>query len=210
MTLEENQRAVQDAAMDRYVAGLEREAKEHLADTKTWMSTVQGGMDEESKEKQRRRKLEEQNQILLREQMESNKARRAETRREYIQSQSAHSFPLFTETFIDEEEYERVRKRQKELWREELDQQMVTNNMLRNLEEKKHRDLAAKKLRDNLQSMTRDRGSEYERLANQGRELVSSWERDIKLKTLKKAIVSGKDVTQEIVGSRVGTGFLRR
>merc|ERR1719188_19209 len=111
--------------------------------------------------------------------MESNKARRADMRREYIQAASTHSFPLFTETFIDLEEYERIRKTQRENWRAELDQQKTTNDMLRSLEEKKVRDLAEKKHRENLQTMTHDRRGEFDRLANQGRDLVASWRKDV-------------------------------
>jgi hypothetical protein len=205
MTLEENQKHVQEAAMDRYIQSLDKDARQAVAAQSTFKATVQGGFDEERLEKHRQRKAAEANQALLLEQMESNKARRAENRRDHIHAASSHSFPLFTETFIDEEEYERIRKKQKEHWREELDQQMVTNSMLRNIEEKKARDLMLKKQRENVTSMTRERGLEYQRLADQGRDLVNSWERDVRLKTLKKAMESGRDVTKEVSG-HIGGG----
>jgi len=198
MTLEENQKHVQEAAMDAYIQSLQKDAKEAVHDTMKWRTTVREGLDEETNEKRRRRQKEEQNQALIMAQMESNKARRAEGRREYIQNASAHSFPLFTETFIDLEEYERVRKAQKEKWREELDQQMMVNKTLLNIEEKKARELAKKNHRENLASMTQARGGEWERLAKQGRELVNSWDRDVRLKSLKKSMETGRDVTKEV------------
>lgn len=198
MTLEENQKHVQEAAMDAYIKSLQTDAHEAVKDTVQWRTTVREGLDEETNERRRRRMKEEDNQALVRAQMESNKAIRAEKRREYIQSASAHSFPLFTETFIDLEEFERVKKKQKELWREELDQQMAVNKTLLNIEEKKARDLAKKNHRENLATMTRDRGLEYERLANQGREMVNSWDREVRIKSLKKAMETGRDVTKEV------------
>jgi len=198
MTLEENQKHVQEAAMDAYIQGLQKDAHEAVKDTVQWRTTVREGLDEESNERRRRKMKEEANQALVKQQMESNKSRRAEVRREYIQNASAHSFPLFTETFIDIEEFERVRKVQKEQWREELDQQMLVNKTLLNIEEKKARDLAKKNHRENLQSMTKDRGVEFDRLANQGRELVNAWDRDVRIRSLKKAMETGRDVTKEV------------
>lgn len=213
MTLEENQKAVSEAAMDRYVSNLEKDAKQAVTQQESFKATVKGGFNEETNEKDRRRKAAEANQNLVLMQMESNKARRAENRRDHIHAASSHSFPLFTETFIDEEEYEKIRQTQKQSWRQELDQQRVMNDMLRNIEERKNRDLMARKQRENISNVTRERADECARLANQGRELVNSWERDVRLKTLRKALDGGKDVTKEVSRdfgksptSRLGTG----
>lgn len=200
MTLADQQRLVQEAAMDRHILELEKDAKQTVVASQSWKATVKGGFDEEANEKNRRRKAAEDNQNLLMMQMESNKARRAESRRDFIHAASSHSFPLFTETFIDEEEYERIRKQQRAHWRDELDAQRVTNDMLRNIEEKKHRDIAAKKQRDNVSNMTRERGMEHSRMMNQGNDLVKSWDRDVRLKTLRKAMDGGRDVTKEVSG----------
>ena len=51
--------------------------------------------------------------------------RRAESRREFIEAASSHSFPLFTETFISLPEVEEYERRRKEHWRLELDHQMA-------------------------------------------------------------------------------------
>lgn len=213
MTLEENQKAVSDAAMDRYVQSLEKDAKDSVVHHTSFKQTVQGGFDEEKNEKQRRRTAATYNQSQVLDQIESNKARRAEVRRDHIHAASSHSFPLFTETFIDEEAYDKIRQKQKEHWREELDQQMVTNSMLRNIEERKGRELARRKQVENVVSMTKERELESRRLVHQGQDLVCSWDRDLRLKTLKKAMDSGRDVTREVMqispGSRGGTGARR-
>jgi len=212
MTLEENQKHVQNAAFDRYMQDLEKEAKEAVKDLHSFRSTVQGGFDQDAAEMRKKRQLAEQNQVALMNQMENNKSKRAELRREYIHNASAHSFPLFTETFIDLEAFERIRKEQKELWRKELDQQKETNDMLRNIEERKARELSEAKHRENISTMTRDRAKEYERLANQGREMVNSWDRDVRIKALRKAMETGHDVTAEVAKHRLpqGPGYMRR
>lgn len=202
MTLEENQHHVQQGAMDRYVDTLEKEAREAVLDSRSWESTVKGGLDQEVDEKRRRREQAQANQALLKSQMESNKGKRADLRREYIHAASSHSFPLFTETFIDVEEFERIRQEQKQVWREELDMQSQVNNMLRNVEEKKHRELVQKKQIENFHTMKNDRGQEVQRLARQGRDLVRSWERDLKLKGLRKAMETGQDVVKDVEAHR--------
>lgn len=203
---------MQNAAYERYMQSLEKDAHEVVKDLNGFRTTVQGGFDDDMAERCKMRSAVEQNQVELMQQMESNRLKRADTRREYIQNASAHSFPLFTETFIDLEEYERIKKEQKDLWRKELDQQKMTNDMLRNIEERKARELSELKHRENIQTMTRDRSKEYERLAKQGREMVNSWERDVRIKALRKAMENGADVTHEVTKHRkaAGRGYMVR
>merc|ERR1712151_667909 len=182
------QKHVQNAAMDRYISSLEKQAKEAAEYGGFWQRTIQGGMDEEKNESNRRRELCRHNQIALRNQIEDNKIRRAETRKEIIHSDSMHSFPLFTETFISEDEVAQYRKDQKKAWREELDQQMLTNKTIRNVEEKKHTDVMIAKQAENITKMANDRGVERDRRTKQAQEMVKAWDRDVRLRSLKKAI----------------------
>jgi len=198
MTLAEMQQKVQNAAMDRHIKSLESDAKDSVQDGHTWKRTVQGGHDQERMEKINKYELEKQNQRELREQIERNKARRAETRKEYIENASAHAFPLFGETFISAEEVDQYYKDQKRQFREDLDAQMVVSKTLRNLEEKKFSDQTLATNSKNVMVMHKDRGLERDRLMKQGQDLVQSWQRDIKLKTIKEAIRTGKDMTQTL------------
>jgi len=202
MTLQEMQRHVQDEAMERYVQSLERDAKVAAQERRVWGSTVQGSLDEEKKEGHRRREKERENQVLLQRQIEANKSQKAETRKEYIEAASTHSFPLFTETFISEDEVNAWRKQEKEKWREELNQQLVTTKLLRNIEEKKHRDNALRRNEESIANTIRERGIERERLQRQGRELREAWDREVRLKSIKEAIRCGKEVspTQAVPG----------
>jgi len=184
--------------MERYLSALEKDAHHAVQLQSTFKATVQGGFDDEKNERLRRRQAAEHNQALLMQQIESNKGRKAEARRDFIHAASSHSFPLFTETFIDEEEYERIRKEQRDNWRLELDQQRITNDMLRNIEERKHIDLAKKNQKENYAKMSRERAQEFDRVTDMGRDLVKSWDREVRLKTLRRAMETGRDVTKEV------------
>lgn len=196
MTLQEMQLKVQDEAMERHLAALGREAKEAQAERVTWDGTIRSVQSTEQQEVFGRRTQCRRNQDGLKEQIEANKARRIEMRKEHIEAASTHSFPLFTETFISQPEVEAYRKKQKEQWREELDEQMLTNTMLRNLEEKKHHDGAIQKHHDNVKKTIKERSQERHRLQRQGRDLVNSWDRAVRLNGIKKAIQTGKEVTE--------------
>ncbi|CAE7222136.1 unnamed protein product [Symbiodinium natans] len=198
LTLEQQQKAVQDAAFTRYLESLRQDAKKAVVEAKVWEQTVQGGMNDEATERLQKKDLCQRNQAQVLAQIENNKARRAEARREYIEAASSHSFPLFTETFISLPEVEEYERQRKEHWRMELDQQMATNKILQNLELKKHHDMALASYKDNVKRTTQARRDERQRLASQGRELVASWERDIRIKDLKRAMEVGKDVVNEI------------
>mmetsp|Transcript_128893 Transcript_128893/g.181810 ORF Transcript_128893/g.181810 Transcript_128893/m.181810 type:complete len:263 (+) Transcript_128893:52-840(+) len=197
-TLEQQQKAVQDAAFERYIETLRKDARKAVTEAKMWQETVKGGLDEEQTEKRHKRNLCQKNQSQLLSQIENNKARRAESRREFIEAASSHSFPLFTETFISLPEVEEYERKRKEHWRKELDNQMATNKILHNLELKKHHDMAIASYKENVERTTKARREERDRLVSQGKELVSSWERDIRLKDLKRAMEVGKDVVKEI------------
>jgi len=194
MTLQEMQQKVQDEAMERHIAQIGREAKEAAVDRNTWEGTVRSIQTTEQAEINGRREQCCRNQRGLQEQIEANKARRVEMRKEHIEAASTHSFPLFTETFISQTEVEAYRQKQKEQWRQELDEQMLTNQMLRNLEEKKHHDSAIQKHHENLSTVIKQRGRERHRLQRQGQDLVSSWDRATRLNNIRKAIQTGKDV----------------
>lgn len=64
----------------------------------------------------------------------------------------------------------------------------------------------------NIRQMTRDRKAERDRLSNQGREMVKSWDRDIRMGEIKKAILSGKDVVKQtlVPGALLGNEGARR
>jgi len=145
MTLTDMQNHVQNRMMDQYVAKLQEEAKQAVKETDHWQRKMKQDIDDEQNENRRRRGQAQHNQHMLRAQMEENKMRRAEDRREYIEAASSHSFPLFTETFISLDEVNQYRADQKRIFREELDHQLMTINTMKNLRKKEDNDYAYEK-----------------------------------------------------------------
>jgi len=198
MTLESQQNHVLQEAQDRYLRALEQEATQAVQQNSIWSKQVQAGIHQEKHESHRRRELCQRNQAQILSQIEENKARATEKRRSYIEAASAHEFPLFTETFINEQELEEYRQSVKKNWRDELTQQKQTTDLLRNLVVKRDKEHAANRLQESIKSMQTDRHAELDRKMNERTQLRGSWERDIRLKSIKKAILSGKDMTSHV------------
>lgn len=196
LTLGQQQRAVQDAAMQRYVSSLQREAEAALAEKRTWQQKVAGGHDDERQEIRKKKEQCKEVQTHLRDQIELNKSVRAERRREFIEAASTHSFPLFTETFCSEEDNAAYHQMQRQAWREDLRLQALTQNTIKNLQAKAKQEQAEKRHTYNVAHMVQERARERERIVKQGQDMVNSWDRDIQLKSIKKAIAAGKEVVE--------------
>lgn len=192
MTVKDMQQRVLDEAMERHIVTLEKEATAERQDQVHFTRVVQGNIDEEKGEQVRRREICKRNQLLLQEQIEENKYRRAQQRRDVVDAASAHQFPIFTETFISQDEVDAYHQQKKEQFRKDLNEQMVTSTMLRNLEKKQFHEHAKAQQVGVADNMVKQRGKEQERLRNMGKELVSAWDRDLRLKNLRKCLVEGK------------------
>lgn len=142
MTLRQQQEAVQTSAFDRYLTALQAEAKEAVKASAHWTRKMQDDKDEERQELLRKRDIQSRNGFLLKEQIEENKMRRAEDRREFIEAASTHSFPLFGETFISLDEVQEYRENQKQQFRKELTDQLQCINTMKNLKAKEDTDHA--------------------------------------------------------------------
>jgi hypothetical protein len=188
MTLQEMQAHVQNEAMERYMTELEKETKATMAGNVQMKDSMQGGVDDEKNERVKMRQLAQKNQMDLKEQIEQNKAKRSNQRHDFIEAASSHEFPLFTETFISQDAVDKARKAQKERFRTDLNEQLTQNNMLRNIEIKKDSEHARWKCTQGVIAMQQQRGAEQDRLAQMGKELVASWDRDVKLRALKKSM----------------------
>lgn len=198
MTLQEQQAHVQNTAMDKYVRNLEAEAKAAAIHNDHWKRRMTAGVHEERDEVFRQRKLEGENLSQLRQQIEENKARRAETRKEYIEAASSHAFPLFTETFISLDEVNEYRHKQKMTFRSELDAQLQCINSMKNIQKHKDQVMADRRHKENVKSMSKGRHEEHSRAKQLGADLVKAWDRDVRLKSIRAAIDSGKNMSKEL------------
>lgn len=198
MDLRTMQETVRQDAQERYLRELEKEAKDAVRGMQFWTQSVSDGHAQERNEASRRRNQEMHNQNQLKDQIEANKARNAEKRKEYIEAASSHSFPLFTETFISETEVEKYRQWTKDQLRADLDRQRVTQGLLRNKVIKRDKDWAQDKLLDSMKQMKKDRELDFAKKMAEKEELTKAWDHDIRIARIKHGISKGKDVTQHI------------
>merc|ERR1719379_1366612 len=73
MTFEEQQEHVFTMSMNKYIKDLEKEAKEAAIENKWTAQKIKDGMQQELDEKARARSLAQENQRLVRQQIEDNK-----------------------------------------------------------------------------------------------------------------------------------------
>jgi len=198
MTFEEQQEYVFNDCMNRYIKDLEKEAKEAQVENDFQMQKIKDGHQAEIDEKNKRRTDAQENARLLHEQIEENKNRRAHTRKSFVEAASAHNFPLFTETFISQDEVDQYRKDVKKQFREELDLQHKMIKTLRNINTKQDHIHAQQKIADGIKKMQADHKHDHEEKLRKGTEMMRVWDRDIRLKNIKNAILSGKDATKEM------------
>jgi len=198
MTFEQMQENVFNQYMNQYIKDLEKDAKVANIETAMTEQKIKDGMQQEADEKAKARQLAQENARQIQEQIEENKLRRASTRKQFVEAASAHNFPLFTETFISQDEVDQYRKDVKKQFREELDLQQKTTQTLKNMIVKRDRLYASEKLTNNIKTMQADHAKDHEDKMRKGNEMMRVWDRDIRLKNIKNAILSGKDATKEM------------
>merc|ERR1719324_2262762 len=131
---------------------------------------IKDGMQQEVDEKAKARRLEQENARVVQQQIEENKLRRASTRKSFVEAASAHNFPLFTETFISQDEVDQYRKDVKKNFREELDLQHKTTQTLKNMIKKRDRIYADNKLNENITKMQKDHAHDHHERMRKGNE----------------------------------------
>jgi len=198
MTFEQMQENVFNQYMNRYIKDLEKEAKEAAIENEWNRQKIKDGMQQQIDEKSKARQLAQENAKQVQEQIEENKLRRANTRKSFVEAASAHNFPLFTETFISQDEVDQYRKDVKKNFRQELQEQQKCQDTLKNILVKRDKIYAADKMATNIKKMQDDHAFDHHEKVRKGNEMMRVWDRDIRLKNIKLAILSGKDATKEM------------
>lgn len=192
MTFEQMQEHVFNQYMNGYIKDLEKDAKAAAIEEKAHMEKIKDGLQQQRDEKAKARQLATENARGIQAQIEDNKQRRANTRKQFVEAASAHNFPLFTETFISQDEVEQYRKDVKVQFREELEAQHKMQQTLKNMLVKKDQIYASEKQNTNIKNMQDSHKFEHHEKRRKGDEMMRVWDRDIRLKSIKNAILSGK------------------
>eukprot|EP00440_Ansanella_granifera_P057650 gb/GFBE01062501.1/.p1 GENE.gb/GFBE01062501.1/~~gb/GFBE01062501.1/.p1 ORF type:complete len:540 (+),score=144.06 gb/GFBE01062501.1/:1-1620(+) len=173
-------------AMDRHIAAMEAHAAEAVAEKDAWHSHVNDCLGQEREEIQARRERNQMNLHFLQHQMQLGEQKRKEQRKEDIEAASAHDFPTFTEVHPDE--MKDFIKGQQTRMRSALDDQVRTNNTLRNLAKQKERSMELNQLQANKEEMSMLRKAERAKKAYDREALATAWNSEIRMKNIWKAI----------------------
>lgn len=173
-------------AMDRHITAMEARANEVVQEREHWQDHVQSCLEQERDEIQQKRMRGQQNLQYLRHQIALGEEKRKEQRKEDIISASSHNFPNFKQP--EDHEKRDFQKGQQMRIRNELDDQVRTNNTLRNLAKQKERDLEVNQLESNRREMAMLRSAERAKKAYDKEALATAWNSEIRMKNIWKAI----------------------
>merc|ERR1740121_2053305 len=164
-------------AMDRHICAMEARAAE---------------AQQEREEIHSKRTRAQHNLHYLQHQMQMQEDRRREQRREDVEAASAHEFPHFAEAEASEKK-DFVKGQQSRL-KADLDQQVRTNNTLRNLSKQRERNLEVNQLQANREEMAMLRNAERAKKVYDKEALATAWNSEIRMKNIWKAIYSHNKV----------------
>merc|ERR1719231_1324035 len=185
-------------AMDRHISEMEARAQEAVNEKEAWQGHMDDCLMQERDDMQVKRARAQQNQYFLRQQVQWREKQKKEQRKDDIVAASAHDFPKFTEPA--ETEMKEFVSGQQARMRADLDEQVKTNNTLRNLQKRRERSLEVDQLEANRMEMAMLREAERAKKAYDKEALATAWNSDIRMKNIWKAIESHNKV-----GSQAGS-----
>merc|ERR1712217_610598 len=177
---------------DRHIGAMEARATEAVSERDAWNEHVNTCLEQERDEIQARRSRNQYNLHFLRHQMALGEHKRKEQRKDDIVAASAHDFPKFTEPVADE--MKAFIEGQQARMRSDLDEQVRTNNTLRNLAKQRERNLEINQLEANKHEMAMLRNAERAKKSYDREALATAWNSEIRMKNIWKAIESHNKV----------------
>merc|ERR1719440_125751 len=165
---------------------MESRAQEAVNEKEAWQGHMDDCLLQERDEIQVKRSRAQQNQYFLRQQVQWREKQKKEQRKDDIVSASAHDFPKFTEPA--EKEMKEFVSGQQARVRKDLDDQVRTNNTLRNLQKRRDRALEVDQLQANRMEMAMLREAERAKKAYDKEALATAWNSEIRMKNIWKAI----------------------
>lgn len=183
-------------AMDRHINTMEARASEVMNERNAWSQHVNDCMRQEHDEIQDKRQRAQMNLHFLSHQIQLGEEKKREQRKDDIVSASAHDFPKFKETAASE--YKQYLQGQQARMRADLDEQVKTNQTLKNLAKQRERALEINQLESNRQEMAMLRKAEREKKAFDREALSTAWNAEIRMKNIWKAIDCHNKVSSHV------------
>jgi hypothetical protein len=179
-------------AMDRHITEMEARTTEAVKEKEAWSSHVNDCLAQERDEMQIKRQRAQQNQYFLRQQVQWREMQKKDQRKDEIIAASAHDFPKFTEPAA--QELKDFQSGQQARMRADLDEQVRTNNTLRNLQKRRERAVEVDQLEANRMEMAMLREADRAKKAYDKEALATAWNSEIRMKNIWKAIDSHNKV----------------
>ena len=173
-------------ALNRHLNLLEYRAGEAIKGRQDWESQISTSLEKEAVAFRNRRKLSGEVAKFVSQQILWNEAKRSEERHCTIAAASSHDFPSFSEP--PESVLTFKQKQQQAMMREALDSQVKMNSALRDLAKEKEKQLEDAQSKANLKELKSLKMSEEKRREDEKRQLAESWNREVKIKHIWKAI----------------------
>jgi len=173
-------------ALDRHLTEMEIRASEAVKERQEWENHITRCLQQERDEFEKKRMLNMENADFLHQQMRWNEEARHDQRRHIVDCASAHDFPHFSEP--PEAELRRVNRKQMDKFHNDLDHQVRTNECLRSLQRNSERELESSQLDANREEMRQIRNAERARKEADKETLTNSWNQEIRMKGIWKAI----------------------
>jgi hypothetical protein len=200
-------------AMDRHITEIESQAKEAVRDKEQWEGHLQRCLMQERQDMEWRRALAKENSELLQHQMAMNDKKRADGRQAYIEGASAHDFPNFTDPPAQElKDYTKTKQHQ---LRQELNDQVQANTQMKMQAHQRERNLECGQVEACKNEIAALRLEQKFKKDQEREQLTQHWDRDSRLKKIKKAIETHHtkpvplptDMRGAVVGGTSGVSF---
>merc|ERR1719380_75626 len=173
-------------ALQRHITEMEIRASEAVKERQQWENHIARCLQQERADFEKKRQRESENQDFLTQQMRWNEEARHDQRRHMVEIASSHDFPHFSEP--PEAQLQLAMKDQQAKFRTDLDFQVRTNNALREMSRQKERELENSQLEANRSELKNMRDAERTRKDADKSALTQSWDQEIKMKGIWKAI----------------------
>merc|ERR1719146_181591 len=173
-------------ALERHITEMEIRASEAVKERQQWENHIARCLQQERQDFEKKRALNQENQEYLTAQMRWNEEARHDQRRHMVEVASSHDFPHFSEP--PEAQLQLAMKDQQSKFRNDLDFQVRTNNALREMSRQKERELENSQLEANHAELKNMRDAERTRKDADKSALTQSWDQEIKMKGIWKAI----------------------
>jgi hypothetical protein len=143
-------------ALDRHISELEARAGEAIKEKQQMIEHSKQAAKRERGELARRKALNRENAMYLLQQMAWNESKRVEDRKGWIEGASAHDFPTFTEP--PAAQLKELSKQYQQQIRNDLSQQVKTNNSLKAMAKQIERKLENSQLVNNREELGKAQG----------------------------------------------------